>query len=212
MCLHWNPDKSWQAEMNTWFQIHPFWNHNSECTRMHFEIMRGLALLDLQVLYYLYDHPVGDKEIWGEMVWLLRFNLPDILLKLLLSFLCASFQLTLSDLQASFKLPAGFHLALLQASFELASSIPLSFLQAYLQLPSGLSLSSLWALPQNCLKLAWSFLQACFVFPSNLFWLPASFLEVAFRFLQLASNMLPACFMLPPSCLWASLELALSLF
>ena len=75
------------------------------------------------------------------MVWLLRFNLPDILLKLLLSFFCESFQLTLSDLQASFKLPAGFHLALLQASFELASSIPLSFLQAYLQLPSGLSLS-----------------------------------------------------------------------
>ena len=60
-----------------------------------------------------------------------------------LSFLCCSFQLTLSDLQASFKLPAGFHLALLQASFELASSIPLSFLQAYLQLPSGLSLRSL---------------------------------------------------------------------
>ena len=45
-----------------------------------------------------------------------------------LSFLCGSFQLTLSDLQASFKLLAGFHLALLQASFELASSIPLSFL------------------------------------------------------------------------------------
>ena len=145
------------------------------------------------------------------MVWLLRFNLPDIILKLLSSFLCASFQLTLSDLQASVKLPAGFHLALLQASFELASSIPLSFLQAYLQLPSGLSLSSLWALPQNCLKLAWCSLQACFVFPSNLFWLPASFLEVAFRFLQLASNMLPACFMLPPSCLWASLELVLGI-
>ena len=161
---------------------------------------------------YLYDHPVGDKEMWGEMVWLLRFDLPDILLKLLLSFLCASFQLTLSDLQASFKLPAGFHFALLQASFELASSIPLSFLQAYLQLPSGLSLRSLWALPQNFLKLAWSFLQACFMFPSSLFGLPASFLELAFRFLQLASNMLPACFMLPPSCLWASLELALSLF
>ena len=129
-----------------------------------------------------------------------------------LSFLCGSFQLTLSDLQASFKLPAGFHLALLQASFELASSIPLSFLQAYLQLPSGLSLRSLRALPQNCLKLAWSFLQACFMFPSGLFRLPASFLEFAFRFLQLASNMLPACFMLPPSCLWASLKLALSLF
>ena len=174
----------------------------------------GLARIQCSAVKekYLYDHPVGDKEIWGEMVWLLRFNLPDILLKLLLSFLCASFQLTLSDLQASFKLPAGFHLALLQASFELASSIPLSFLQAYLQLPSGLSLRSLWALPQNCLKLAWSFLQACFMFPSGLFRLPASFLEFAFRFLQLASNMLPACFMLPPSCLWASLELALSLF
>ena len=137
------------------------------------------------------------------MVWLLRFNLPDILLKLLLSFLCASFQLTLSDLQTSFKLPAGFHLALLQASFELASNIPLSFLQGYLQLPSGLSLRSLWAFPQNCLKLAWSFLQACLMFPSGLFRLPASFLEFAFRFLLLASNMLPACFMLPPSCLWA---------
>ena len=66
---------------------------------------------------YLYDHPLGDKEIWGEMVWLLRFNLPDILLKLLLSFLGAPFQLTWSDLQASFKLPAGFQLALLQVSF-----------------------------------------------------------------------------------------------
>ena len=157
---------------------------------------------------------MGDKEIWGEMMWLLHFNLPDILLKLLLSFLCASSQLTLSDLQASFKLPAGFHLALLQASFELASNIPLSFLQAYLQLLSGLSLRSLWALPQNCLKLAWSSLQACFVFPSGLFSLPlpARFLEFAFRFLQLASNMLPACFTLPPSCIWASLKLALNLF
>ena len=171
----------------------------------------GVCALLMLGTHYLYDHPVGDKEIWGEMVWLLHFTLPDILLQLLLSFLCASFQLTLSDLQASFKLPAGFHLALLQASFELASSIPLSFLQAYLQLPSGLSLRSLW-LPQNCLKLAWSFLQACFMFPSGLFRLPASFLEFAFRFLQLASNMLTACFVLPPSCLWASLELALSLF
>ena len=157
---------------------------------------------------------MGDKEIWGEKVWLLRFNLPDILLMLLLNFLCASFQLTLSDLRASFKLPAGFHLALKQASFELVSNIPLSFLQAYLQLPSGLSLRSPWALPQNCLKLAWSFLQACFVFPSGLFSLPlpASFLEFAFRFLQLASNMLPFCFTLPPSCIWASLKLALNLF
>ena len=131
-----------------------------------------------------------------------------------LSLLRACFILlwTLPKLSFAYKLPAGLHLALLQASFELASSIPLSFLQAYLQLPSGLSLRSLWALPQNCLKLAWSFLQACFMFPSGLFRLPASFLEFAFRFLQLASNMLPACFMLPPSCLWASLELALSLF
>ena len=73
------------------------------------------------------------------MVWLLRFNLPDILLKLFFERSLLFFQLTLSDLQASFKLPAGFHLALLQASFELASSIPLSFLQAYLQLATELS-------------------------------------------------------------------------
>ena len=92
---------------------------------------------------YLYDHHVGDKESLGEMVWLLHSSLPDILLKLLLSFLCASFRPSLIHLQASFKLPAGFHLALLQASFELASNIPLSFLQAHIQLPSGLSLMSL---------------------------------------------------------------------
>ena len=139
------------------------------------------------------------------MVWLLRFNLPDILLKLLLSFLCASFQLTLSDLQASFKLPAGFHLALLQASFELASSIPLNFLQAYLQLPSGLSLRSLWALPQNFLKLAWSFFQACFMFPPGLFRLSASFLQVCIPISA-------ACFKHASSLLCASSKLPLSFF
>ena len=147
------------------------------------------------------------------MVWLLRFNLPDILLKLLLSFLCASFQLTLSDLQASFKLPAGFHLALLQASFELASSIPLSFLQAYLQLPSGLSLRSLWALPQNFLKLAWSFLQACFMFPSGSFQAPCKLprVSIAIPRLKHASSLLHAPSKLPLSFFGACFELVLDI-
>ena len=163
---------------------------------------------------YLYDHPVGDKEIWGEMVWLLRFNLPDILLKLLLSFLCASFQLTLSDLQASFKLPAGFHLALLQASFELASSIPLSFLQAYLQLPSGLTLISSgppWGFLEPRHRIVLSLLEASFK-------LPLCFLQAYLGSLQASwslhsdfCSLLQTCFQLASCSLQAAFELLWSL-
>ena len=93
------------------------------------------------------------------MVWLLHFNLPEIFLKLFASFLWVSFQLTLSNLQASFKispslLEVSYEFIVVEASFELASSsfelrssgvLLMSFLQARISLSFKLPLSLLQA-------------------------------------------------------------------
>ena len=77
-----------------------------------------------------------------------RCNVPEILLKLLSSFLWVSVQLTLSNLPASFEFPSSlfevsYELIFIQASFELASSsfklhsgclLLMSFLQALISL------------------------------------------------------------------------------
>ena len=77
-----------------------------------------------------------------------RFNVPEILLKLLSSFLWVSVLLTLSNLPASFEFPSSLfevscEFILIQASFELASSslelhsgglLLISFLQALISL------------------------------------------------------------------------------
>ena len=135
------------------------------------------------------------------MMWLLHSHLPEIFLKLFLSFLWACFQLTLSNLQACFKFPSSLlevphELTFLEAPFQLAS-FPFE-----LHIGCILLMSFLQGLISLSLKLPLSLLQAL--------WLPSSFLSACFSslsaYLEFASVLGRVSFRLPFSFLCASLK------
>ena len=152
------------------------------------------------------------------MMLLPRFNVPEILLKLLLSFLWASFQLTLSNLPASFEFPSSlfevsYELIFICAPFDLASSsfelhpsclLLMSFLQALISLSFKLPRASL----KHCFELPSSLPSASFRLNLNFLWLSLRFPWALLQnYLKLAWNFLQACFLFPSGCFQAPCKL-----